>query len=98
MIHSGSVAHRCLASGRRLAGGGPGSWRSRATEVFGHGGGAVMYVEFFVHVLEVRVDRAGRDAENGGDLLIGVAGGEKFEDVELALREAVEVAAHSFGL
>ena len=57
-----------------------------------------MHVELFVHVLQVRADGAGSDAERVGDFLVGVAGGEKFEDVQLALREAVEIAAHAFRL
>src|SRR5689334_12866377 len=72
--------------------------RRRAAKEFGDSRRSIVHVQLFVHVLQVRADRAGCDAENRGDLLVGVAGGEKLEDVEFALREAVEITAHSFRL
>jgi len=68
-----SGARRSLAPRRGTAGAGlRGAWRfcatitnrSRGAKELGDGGGSVMHVELFVHVLQVCADGARRDAEN----------------------------------
>src|SRR5207302_5097516 len=76
---------------------GPGLFDEVAAQGLGDGSGSVGGAELLEDMLEVGLNRVGRDEELVGDVLVGMTEGEELQDLDLAGREGLRLAVALLG-